>query len=392
MTNQEYIQLHDENVMLTYGRFPVVIERAEGVSAWDADGKKYLDMGSGIGTNSLGYCDSKWLEAVVEQLKKVQHVSNYFYTPVAAVLAEKLMKISGYQRVFFGNSGAEANECAIKVARKYSMDRWNDPNRTTIITLQNSFHGRTVTTLAATGQDVFHTHFYPFTEGFRYAEANNMDSVREQFDGSVCAIMVEMIQGEGGVCPLEKSFVDALVQFCNENELLLIADEVQTGVGRTGTFYCSEQFGIQPDILTSAKGLGGGLPIGACLCTEKTASVLTAGTHGSTFGGNPVSLAGALAVVERVGDPEFLKDVQEKGEYLRARLAQMKGVSSVRGMGLMIGADLVEKEAKDVVKKGVENGLLMLTAKQSLRFLPPLTITREEIDEGLAILEKILND
>ena len=390
LNNQEYIQIHDDNVMHTYGRFPVVIDHARGACAWDADGKKYIDFGSGIGTNSLGYCDEGWVRAVEEQLTRVQHVSNYFYTPSSALFAQKLMQITGYSKVFLCNSGAEANECALKIARKYSFDTYAKKERSTIITLKNSFHGRTVTTLSATGQDEFHNYFFPFTEGFRFAQANHMESVLEQFDDTVCAVMVEFIQGEGGVLPLEPEFVAELSKFCRDHDLLLIGDEVQTGVGRTGTFYCCEQYGVKPDVLTSAKGLGGGLPIGACLCREGLEQVLTPGTHGSTFGGNPVVCAGGIEVLNRLSTPGFLEEVRKKGEYLRSSLLNMSEVQSVRGLGLMLGADLKTKAAKKVCARCVEEGLFTLTAKTSMRFLPPLTITYDELDEGLAILRRVL--
>ena len=392
MNNQEIIKLHDENIMGTYGRFPVVLEKGHGASAIDADGKEYIDFGSGIGTNSLGYCDDGWVEAVTRQLHKIQHVSNYYYNEPNALAAKKLCEISGYDKVFFGNSGAEANECAIKLARKYSVDR-HSRERTTIISLKNSFHGRTVTTLSATGQDVFHQYFFPFTEGFRYARANSMESVRELTDDTVCAVMLEFIQGEGGVLPLEEGFVKELAGFCKAKKLLLIADEVQTGVGRTGSFYCFQQYGVTPDIVTSAKGLGGGLPIGACLCTKELAGVLSVGMHGSTFGGNPVACAGAVEVLNRVGNEDFLKQVREKGAYLRKRLEQLPWIREVRGKGLMLGADLKDgcPPAKDVMAACLESGLLILTAKTSMRFLPPLTITYGEMEKGLGILEEVLN-
>lgn len=389
MNNQEIIRIHDENVMTTYGRFPVAIDHAKGACAWDADGKKYIDFGSGIGTNSLGYCDEGWVRAVSAQLGRVQHVSNYYYTEPSALFARKLMQITGYARAFLCNSGAEANECALKIARKHSFDTFGKKERSTIITLKNSFHGRTVTTLSATGQEEFHNYFFPFTEGFRFAEPN-MDSLRGQYGETVCAVMVEFIQGEGGVLPLEPDFVTELAAFCREKGLLLLGDEVQTGVGRTGTFYCCEQYGVKPDVLTSAKGLGGGLPIGACLCREGLEKVLVPGTHGSTFGGNPVVCAGGLEVLNRLSAPGFLDDVRRKGETFRAGLLNMPEVTEVRGLGLMLGVQLKTKSAKQVCADCVERGLLTLTAKDALRLLPPLTITDGEIGEGLAILKSVL--
>ena len=291
--------------------------------------------------------------------------------------------------MFFGNSGAEVNECAIKLARKYSFDKYGD-GRNEIIALNNSFHGRTVTTLSATGQDVFHQYFFPFTEGFVFADANDTDSVKALLNDKTCAVMIELIQGEGGVMPLEQYFVKDIEKLCRENDLVLIIDEVQTGVGRTGKLYCYENYGIEPDIITSAKGLGGGLPFGACLCGEKLSAVLGAGTHGTTFGGNPVACAGALEILKRVDNPEFLSQVNEKGEYIREKLLKMDGVSQVRGLGLMIGIVLEKDNAKEVAARCVENGLLILTAKNLLRMLPPLNISYEDIDKGLEILKKSL--
>ena len=328
------------------------------------------------------------MNAVSKQAATLQHTSNLYYNPASAVFASELLRVSGYGAVFLGNSGAEANECAIKLARKYSVEKYGK-DRCEILTLQNSFHGRTVTTLAATGQDVFHNYFFPFTEGFAYAEPN-MESVREHLTEHTCAVMIEFIQGEGGVLPLDPQFVTELAALCKEKNLLLLADEVQTGVGRTGTFYCCEQYGVRPDVLTSAKGLGGGLPIGACLCTKELGDVMGRSAHGSTFGANPVVCAGALEVIRRVSQPAFLDEVKEKGAYLRERLEKMKGVAQVRGMGMMLGVVPEKGTSAALAAACVENGLLILTAKSLLRLLPPLTITREEMDKGLAILEKVL--
>ncbi len=391
MTFEEIKKKEQENIMPTYGRFQVALENGKGASAYDGSGKKYIDFGSGIGVNSLGYCDSGWVKAVSDQAARLQHISNLYYSPVQVELAEKLCAVSGYSKVFFGNSGAESNECAIKLARKYSADKYSE-KRNKIVTLQNSFHGRTVTTLAATGQDVFHQYFLPLTEGFAYAQADDIESVKAAVDENTCAIMMEFIQGEGGVVPISKEFAAQVRALCDEKDLLLIADEVQTGVGRTGAFYCWQNYGVKPDVITSAKGLGGGLPIGACLCSEKLGSVMGSGMHGSTFGGNPVVCAGALEVVRRVSEPEFLSKVQEKGRYIREKLLQLPNVAEVRGMGMMLGVGLKNGTAKDAAAKCVENGLLILTAKTALRLLPPLTITYEEIDEGLAILKKVLEE
>lgn len=388
MTSEEIKKLDEESFMPTYGRFNAVLCSGKNATGVGCDGKEYIDFGSGIGVNSLGWADEGWVNAVSKQAATLQHTSNLYYNPASAVFASELLRVSGYGAVFLGNSGAEANECAIKLARKYSVEKYGK-DRCEILTLQNSFHGRTVTTLAATGQDVFHNYFFPFTEGFAYAEPN-MESVREHLTEHTCAVMIEFIQGEGGVLPLDPQFVTELAALCKEKNLLLLADEVQTGVGRTGTFYCCEQYGVRPDVLTSAKGLGGGLPIGACLCTKELGDVMGRSAHGSTFGANPVVCAGALEVIRRVSQPAFLDEVKEKGAYLRERLEKMKGVAQVRGMGMMLGVVPEKGTSSALAAACVENGLLILTAKSLLRLLPPLTITREEMDKGLAILEKVL--
>lgn len=388
MTSEEIKKLDEESFMPTYGRFDAVLCGGKNATGVGCDGKEYIDFGSGIGVNSLGWADEGWVNAVSKQAATLQHTSNLYYNPASAVFASELLRVSGYGAVFLGNSGAEANECAIKLARKYSVEKYGK-DRCEILTLQNSFHGRTVTTLAATGQDVFHNYFFPFTEGFAYAEPN-MESVREHLTEHTCAVMIEFIQGEGGVLPLDPQFVTELAALCKEKNLLLLADEVQTGVGRTGTFYCCEQYGVRPDVLTSAKGLGGGLPIGACLCTKELGDVMGRSAHGSTFGANPVVCAGALEVIRRVSQPAFLDEVKEKGAYLRERLEKMKGVAQVRGMGMMLGVVPEKGTSAALAAACVENGLLILTAKSLLRLLPPLTITREEMDKGLAILEKVL--
>lgn len=388
MTSEEIKKLDEESFMPTYGRFDAVLCSGKNATGVGCDGKEYIDFGSGIGVNSLGWADEGWVNAVSKQAATLQHTSNLYYNPASAVFASELLRVSGYGAVFLGNSGAEANECAIKLARKYSVEKYGK-DRCEILTLQNSFHGRTVTTLAATGQDVFHNYFFPFTEGFAYAEPN-MESVREHLTEHACAVMIEFIQGEGGVLPLDPQFVTELAALCKEKNLLLLADEVQTGVGRTGTFYCCEQYGVRPDVLTSAKGLGGGLPIGACLCTKELGDVMGRSAHGSTFGANPVVCAGALEVIRRVSQPAFLDEVKEKGAYLRERLEKMKGVAQVRGMGMMLGIVPEKGTSAALAAACVENGLLILTAKSLLRLLPPLTITREEMDKGLAILEKVL--
>jgi len=383
------IEKFNENVMQTYGRYPVVSEQGVNCVCTDENGKTYIDFGSGIGTNSLGYCNEKWTEAVCKQVKTIQHTSNYYYTKVQAEFAEMLCSATGYSKVFFGNSGAEANECAIKIARKYSFDKYG-MGRSNIITLKNSFHGRTMCTLSATGQDVFHNYFFPFVEGFINVEANNISDLKEKLDDSVCAVMLEYVQGEGGVIALDKDFVDAVYELCSEKDILVIADEVQTGIGRTGKLLAGEHYGKRANITTLAKGLAGGLPIGACLADEKCDSVLTAGTHGSTFGGNPVCCAGGKAVLETVLADGFLESVAEKAEIFRTELGKISEIESVSGLGMMIGCKLKTKQAADVVKAALDEGVLLLTAKEKVRLLPPLTISEKEMTEGINIIRKLL--
>lgn len=384
------IEQFNKYVMPSYGRYDLVLDSGSGRQAVDENGKKYIDFGSGIGTNSLGYCNENWVRAICDQAHKIQHTSNYYYTKVQADFAKALCETAGYTDMFFGNSGAEANECAIKIARKYSFDKYGK-GRSNIITLVNSFHGRTLCTLSATGQDVFHNYFFPFVEGFVNVEANNIEDLHAKLDDTVCAVMFEYIQGEGGVMALQQEFVDEIYRLCAEKDVLTIADEVQTGVGRTGKFLAGDNFGKKADLTTLAKGLAGGVPIGVCLSGEKCANVLTAGTHGSTFGGNPISCAGGLAVLETVNKPGFLDEVARKGAYIREKLLTSPEVASVSGMGLMIGIELKNKKAGDVVKAALDKGLLLLTAKTKIRLLPPLTITYEEIDKGLEILLGLLN-
>ena len=386
------IEQFNSHIMGTYGRFDIVLEDGNGVNILDENGKEYIDFGSGIGTNSLGYCDEKWVDAICNQAKKLQHTSNYYYTKVSSDFATKLCDLTGYSKIFFGNSGAEANECAIKLARKYSFDKYGK-GRSNIITLVNSFHGRTLATLSATGQDNFHNYFFPFLEGFINVEANNISDLLDKIDDSVCAVMFEFVQGEGGVIPLEKDFINAIFTECEKRDILTIADEVQTGVGRTGAIITSKLFDVKPNITTLAKGLAGGVPIGVCMADEKCDSVLNAGTHGSTFGGNPISCAGGLAVLERFSDEKFTKDIIEKGKYITKKLLEIPCVKKVDGMGLMLGFEFEKADmtAVDVVKKGLDEGLLLLTAKHKVRLLPPLTITKDEIDKGIAILNNILN-
>ncbi|MBR3901504.1 MAG: aspartate aminotransferase family protein [Ruminococcus sp.] len=385
------ISKFDSNVVKSYGRYPLVMAAGSRRICTDENNNEYIDFGSGIGTNSLGFCDDDWAEAVCRQVRTLQHSSNYYYTSVQGEFAELLCQSTGYERVFFCNSGAEANECAIKTARKYSFDKYGK-GRHTIITLVNSFHGRTMATLSATGQDVFHNYFFPFLEGFVHAEANNIDDLKAKIDDTVCAVMLEYVQGEGGVVALDKEYVDAVYEICGQRDILVIADEVQTGVGRTGKLLAGEHYGKKADITTLAKGIAGGIPMGACLFSEKTMNVLVPGTHGSTFGGNPIACAGGNVVFSKVTGVGFLDDVNEKAEYIRKRLEACPEVDSVSGLGLMIGITLKNKNAADVVKTALEKGLLILTAKTKVRLLPPLNIDSDELERGMDILIAILED
>lgn len=373
----------------TYNRFALAIESGEGATVTDASGRKYVDFTSGIGVNIFGMNDEAWKEAVTEQIGKVQHACNLYYTQPQTELAERLCKKSGAKKVFFGNSGAEANECAIKAARKYSALKYGDNKRYEIVTLTDSFHGRTLATLAATGQDAFHKYFGPFPAGFSYAKPD-FESLKSKITEKTCAVMLELIQGESGVHVLDKSFVRQTIEFCQANDILVIIDEVQTGNGRTGYMYSYQAYGIMPDIVTTAKGLGGGLPIGACLLFEKAAAVFSCGDHGTTFGGNPAICAGALNVVKRLTEELFL-EVRAKGEYLRTFISKMKGVEAVTGMGLMLGVAVrSEKSARRLAEECLEKGLMILTAHDRLRLLPPLNITKAEMNEGLEILNGVL--
>ena len=375
-------------IMHTYGRYDVALQRGKGVIAYDEDGKRYIDVSSGIGVNSLGYCDDGWVKAVSEQAATIQHMSNYFYSKQASDLAEKLCTLTGLSKACFGNSGAEANECAIKVARKYSFDKYGK-GRNQIVTLKNSFHGRTVTTLSATGQDVFHNYFFPFTEGFAFAEANDFEALKNAVTDDTCAVMFEVIQGEGGVNILDKDYVRELERFCRERDILLIVDEVQTGIGRTGKLFAYEHYGIKPDLVTVAKGIGGGLPIGLCLCADKLKDVMSPSTHGTTFGANPVVCAGANYVLDTITQPGFLDAVEEKGAYLEEKLLELPKVKGVRRMGLMVGIE-IDGDAHEAAAKCIANGLLIITAKDLLRMLPPLIITKAEIDEAISMLRASL--
>lgn len=380
-------ELDNQYVAHAYGRFDVALTKGQGSTLYDENGKKYIDFGSGIGVTAFGINDPVWTKAVEEQLHRVQHTSNLYYTAPCAKLAQLLCEKSGMKKVFFGNSGAEANEGAIKFARKYSFDKYG-AGRSTIITLVNSFHGRTITTLAATGQDSFHTVFDPFTPGFKYCPANDVEALQAAATDDVCAVLFECVQGEGGVNNLSPTFVSAIAKLAKEKDILIAVDEVQTGNGRTGTYFAYQQYGITPDIVTTAKGLGGGLPIGAVLFGEKLQDTMTPGSHGSTFGGNPVVAAGACSIVERIDD-DFLSEVQRKSEKIRTALAKVKGVQSISGMGLMLGIE-TDKPAGEVAKACLANGLLILTAKTKLRLLPALNISDAELDEGLEILKGVL--
>lgn len=378
-------QLDNTYIANTYARFPVTIARGKGSLVWDADDKVYIDMATGIAVNSFGIADPAWIRAVTEQLCTVQHASNLYYTAPDAQLAQLLCEKTGMKKVFFSNSGAEANECAIKAARKYAADH-KGPEYSTIITLKNSFHGRTITTLAATGQDVFHHDFLPLTEGFAYAEANDLDDLKAQVAAHKCAaIMMEVVQGEGGVMPLDEAYVKGAAKLCEQYDLLLICDEVQVGNGRSGKLYGYMHYGVQPDIVSTAKGLAGGLPLGATLLGEKVQNVLSAGTHGSTFGGNPVCCAGAINVLSRL-DEKMLEGVEERSAYIKQELTGAKGVLGVSGLGLMLGIQ-TEKNASDIIAACREKGVLVIKAKDKLRLLPALNIPMEQLQKAVAVIK-----
>ena len=389
-TSNEIKQLDSDYIAQTYGRFNLALSHGKSCQVWDFEGNEYLDFTSGIGVNSLGWADENWLKAVVHQASSLAHTSNLFFTEPSSRLAKKLAEVSGLKRVFFANSGAEANEGAIKTARKYSHDKYGK-DRATVLTLVNSFHGRTISTLSATGQEVFHQHFFPFTKGFDHTPANELRALETRLgQKDVCAIILEVVQGEGGVCSLDHEYLQGVQALCHQYDVLLIIDEVQTGIGRTGTMFAYQQFGLTPDIITLAKGLGGGLPIGAFVLGEKVQDTLGKSDHGSTFGANPVSCAGANAVLAKIDDA-FLAEIKRKGEKLQKALAALPKVKSVSGLGLMIGVEFEEgTKAADIVAKCIEKGVLFLTAKTKLRLLPPLIINDEQIEKGIALLKEVL--
>lgn len=378
-------------LMSTYSYLPVNLIKGDGVYLIDDNNKKYIDFTSGIGVNSLGYNNTKWVDAIKESVSTLQHISNIFLHETTLNLAKKLTEISNFNKVFFCNSGAEANEGAIKLARKYSFDKYG-LNRNKILTLKNSFHGRTLATLTATGQDKFHNYYFPFPDGFDYFEPNNIKDLLNKLDSNVCAIMIEAIQGEGGVNTLNDDFVKDIYKICKENDIILIFDEVQCGIARTGKLFGFEHFNVKPDIVTIAKGLGAGLPIGGFLCSEKLSETFNYGDHGTTFGGNPVICSGALVVLNELCNENSFKDINSKGNYLIELLKDINSplIKDVRGMGLMIGIE-VTVSPSDIQKKALDKGLLVLTAgKNVVRLLPPLVISKEEIKEGFEILKDIL--
>lgn len=380
-------ELDKEYVAGTYARFPLTIVKGKGSTVWDDEGKKYIDLSTGIAVNSFGIADGEWMAAVTKQLGSLQHMSNLYYTEPCAELARMLCQRTGMDKVFFSNSGAEANECAIKAARKYAAEH-RGAEYYNIITLKNSFHGRTVTTLAATGQDVFHHDFLPLTEGFLYAEANSIDDIKTLTESNKCAgVMIEVVQGEGGVNPLDKDYVKALAELCAEKDLLLICDEVQTGNGRSGKLYAYMNYGIQPDIVSTAKGLAGGLPLGATLLGAKVSGVFTPGTHGSTFGGNPVCCAGAISILGRIDD-ELLKGVRERSEFIINELSGAPGVESVTGLGLMLGV-MTSKPAAEVISGCMAKGVLVIKAKDKVRLLPALNIPMEQLKQATAVIKEV---
>lgn len=379
--------LDGEYIANTYNRAPLTAVTGKGAVITDEAGKEYIDLGSGIAVDTFGLCDGQWVHAVESQLRKLQHISNLYYTEPQVKLAEMLCNRTDMKKVFFGNSGAEANECAIKCARKYSSDKYGS-GRSGIVTLTGSFHGRTLATLSATGQEAMHVHFGPFLEGFSHVPANDYAATEAACGKNTCAVILELVQGEGGVNPLDRDYVTKVAKLCSQRDILLIIDEVQTGNGRTGSLYAFTQYDILPDIMTTAKGLGGGLPIGACLLGEKVKDTLSVGAHGSTFGGNPICAAGAISILSRL-DEALFSQVRTKGEYIRTQLVGVRGVKSVSGLGLMIGIE-TEKSAVDIVSECLNRGVIVLTAKNKLRLLPPLNITESELKKAISILKGVI--
>lgn len=381
------IEKDNQFVANTYARFPIEIAYGKGSYLYDLNGKKYIDMGSGIGVTAFGIADDEWKNAVIEQLNKVQHTSNLYYTSPCADLAELLCKKTNMKKVFFSNSGAESNECAIKIARKYALQKKGE-DFYTIITLKNSFHGRTLATLSATGQDVFHSQFQPLVKGFEHAVANDIDSVKKLVkENKVCGILLECVQGEGGVIALNKDFVKGVEKICQEEDLVFMIDEVQTGNGRTGSLYAYMNYDVKPDVITTAKGLGGGLPIGCCMMGEKVENVLTFGDHGSTYGGNPICAAGAINVINRIDD-KLLNEVKEKSKYIFEELSTAKGIENVSGLGLMVGIKTT-KSAKEVVNECIKRGVICLTAKDKVRLLPALNISKEDLKIAITTIKQV---
>ena len=387
----DIIKEDKENILNTYKRFEVVLKEGHGSVLVDENKKEYIDFSSGIGTNIYGVCDKEWVDAVCNQAHLLQHTSNLYYSEPQVKLAKLLCEKTGMKKVFFSNSGAESNECAIKTARKYSFDKYGE-GRNEIITLVNSFHGRTIATLSATGQDVFHQFFFPFVGGFKYCHANDIKELDSMVDNKTCAIMIETVQGEGGVNALDPEFIKHIDKICKEKDLVFIVDEVQTGNGRTGYLYSYMEYGVTPDVVTTAKGIAGGLPFGAILFGEKTEKTLGYGQHATTFGGNPICASAAYSVISRIDD-KLLSHVRDMRKLIEDKLIGVPGIKSISGKGLMVGIEIDEnKKAADVVAKGIENGVIMLTAKNKIRLLPPLNITKEELKKGLDLLIKSLKE
>ncbi|MCF0155386.1 MAG: aspartate aminotransferase family protein [Veillonella sp.] len=373
----------------TYGRFDVCFVSGKGTHLKDDQGKDYIDLGSGIGVTAFGVDDEVWSKAVVDQVHKLNHVSNLYYTSPQVELAQKMCEKTGMKKVFFSNSGAESNECSIKAARKYSHDKYGD-GRHVIVTLVNSFHGRTLATLSATGQDVFHQHFGPFVEGFIHTPANDLEAFKHlvETNKAICAVMLEPIQGEGGVMPLDKEFVEGVAKIAQANDILVLIDEVQTGNGRTGKVYGYMNYDIQPDIVSTAKGLAGGLPMGATMFNDKTKDVFGPSDHASTFGGNPICAAGAVTIIDRLTD-DLLDDVVKKGEYIKSELLGAPGVKSVSGFGLMLGIE-TEANPREIIAECLEQGVVVLSAKTKVRLLPALNISQTDLEKAIGILKAVI--